>query len=767
MSATRLFRAHSSSKAGHEDPVATHLQKVSERAAGYAATFGAQQDAAIAGFLHDLGKYGELFQQRLDGLVRGIDHWSPGAWACLLHYGLEGIAPALAIQGHHVGLQQLSQSALEDLSPAKLAQSHPQSLRLAELDIGVLFERFQTDGVELPSASDRPVYREDLREARAALMLDIRMLFSALVDADFIETEAHFNATGPDAPAYRAPGPDLDPARAEECLRSYIERLSAGSAAPDHVRQLRNDLLASCGAAAESEPGLFTLTAPTGAGKTLSMLSFALKHARTHDLGRVVVVLPYLSIIDQTVIEYEKALADMIADTRNYLIEDHSLARAPEHEADDGEKHARLLAENWDAPIVITTSVQMLESLMSNRPRACRKLHRLANSVVLFDEVQTLPAELAIPTLATLSRLSERYGSTVVFSTATQPAFEHLHEGVGRYCAAGWNPREIVSNDLNLFGRARRTTVQWPEDRTRRDWPELAEELAEHRQVLCVTNLKRHALTLFEELDACAVDGLFHLSTSMCPTHRRSVLEKIRKRLKPDSDEPCRLVSTQCVEAGVDIDFPIAYRALAPLDSIAQAAGRCNREGKGANGDVHVFLPVDDRLYPGGGYQQAATVTEMLLRESDGELDIHDPEVFDRYYRLLYDLKDLQPEEDMRKENDPLLGAINALDFEQLAGLYRLIDQDTINVLVPYDQAAFDKLAAEVLSEGLSRKWIAMARSHSVGVYQPRRNDPIIDCLEPVPVVPGREYSDDWFIYREDYCERRGLVPPQLDVLTA
>lgn len=754
------FRAHTSSDEGHNDPVATHLRAVGERAARYAAAFGAQEDASVAGLLHDLGKYGDLFQLRLDGRAHGIDHWSAGAWACIRNYGMAGVGPALAIQGHHLGLQQLSQEALENLSPEKLAHSHPQSLSLSEQDTGVLIERLRTDGIEPPAASQHPTYREDLHAQRAALMLDIRMLFSALVDADFVETEAHFQAAGPDAPSYREPGPELAPLSAEDCLCTYLQGLSDRSDASDHVRRLRGDLLDACRASAEHRPGLFTLTAPTGAGKTLSMLAFALKHARTHRLRRIVAVLPYLSIIDQTVQEYKKALKLMLEEAPNYMIEDHSLARAPAKDADEIEQHARLLAENWDAPIVVTTSVQMLESLMSNRPSGCRKLHRLARSVILFDEVQTLPAELAVPTLATLSRLSDRYDTTVVFSTATQPAFDHLHESVSRYCAPGWRPREIVPGDLHLFDRARRTTVRWPEDRSRRSWPELAAELAEHQQVLCIVNLKRHARELHDELRSREAGGLFHLSTSMCPAHRRDVLAAIHRRLKGGA--PCRLVATQCVEAGVDIDFPVGYRALAPLDSIAQAAGRCNREGKADSGDVHVFVPDDDRLYPGGGYQQAASVTEGLLREREGELDIHDPRVFDRYYRRLYNLKDLA------NDSGELMAAMKRLDFARMSELYRLIEQNTINVLVPHDRDAFEELAARVLEEGLSRDWIARARPHSVGIYQPSRNNPIRHFIERVPVVPGSEYSDEWFIYRgEDYCDERGLIPPQSSIIIA
>ncbi len=752
------FRAHSRSRKGHEDPVSAHLRAVGRQAARFAGAFGAEEEAAIAGLLHDLGKYGDLFQERLRGLASGIDHWSPGAWACIQTYRRAGAAIALAIQGHHVGLQVASDSNLRNVALDRLAANHPLGLQLSATDVASVLARLRADGLALPAAPARHVYENGAESFAAALMLDIRMLFSALVDADFLETEAHFKATGPNAPCYRVPSPQLAAAAAEDCLHRHLQRVREESGAAEPIRQLRDDLLQACLAAAEAPPGLFTLTAPTGAGKTLSMLAFALRHARIHDLRRVVVVLPFLSIIDQTAGVYREALRDLVAQAPEYVIEDHSLARTRKRDPDCPEGRARLLAENWDAPIIITTSVQMLESLFSNRPSRCRKLHRLARSVILFDEVQTLPKELAVPTLATLSRLSERCGASVVFSTATQPAFEHLDESVRRYCRQGWRPREIVPDGLRLFDRARRTTVRWPAARERRPWAELADELSEHAQVLCVVNLKRHALTLFDELAGREPDGLFHLSTSMCPAHRRARLAEIRRRL--DHGETCRLVSTQCVEAGVDLDFPVAYRALAPLDAIAQAAGRCNREGGAEIGEVHVFVPDDDRLYPGGAYRQAADVTEMLLTK--GDLDIHDPASFDRYFRLLYDLKDLAGAE------TELIEAVKARDFERVAQLYRLIERSTINVLVPYCPRTFDDLAEHVLTEGISREWIAAAREDAVGIYRPRDDDPLRRFLEPVPVVPGREYADDWWIYRGDhYCEERGLVPPETDCLIA
>ena len=280
-------------------------------------------------------------------------------------------------------------------------------------------------------------------------------------------------------------------AQALEVVLAHITELATKSDAAQEVKTLRADLLQACLAAAEQSQGQFTLTAPTGSGKTLAMLVFALQHAAIHNMRRVVMVIPYLNIIDETAKVYREILKPKFGD--GYVLEDHSLAgtRGKGDVQDWDENRQGELSENWDAPIVVTTSVQMLESLFANRPSACRKLHRLTNSVILFDEVQTLPTSLAIPTLAALSRLTERYGATVVFATATQPAFSHLHEHVKKWCAGGWQPREIVPAELKLFDRARRTRVEWPDLDSHTSWDDLANALAdkESEQLLCVVNL--------------------------------------------------------------------------------------------------------------------------------------------------------------------------------------------------------------------------------------------------------------------------------------
>lgn len=735
--------AHSPSKdRSRKDTVADHLKAVSERAAEYAAAFGAADEARLAGLLHDLGKYGEQFQRRLRGEASGIDHWSAGAWQALF-YQAKGLAVALAVQGHHVGLQNVD--TLWRLNPATWDPRMHQGRNLSKPPEGA------TDELSVPVVDCLPLSVYDHCAPAAAAMLDMRMLFSALVDADYIETEAHFDAKNGEK-QYRDTGLTLEPARALDVLLAHIDALAQKSVAAESVNSLRADLLNACLEKASGPQGRYTLTAPTGSGKTLAMLAFALKHAATHNLRRVVVVIPYLSIIDQTAKVYRRILGD------EYVLEHHSLAgtRGDDDIRDVGENRQTELSENWDAPIVVTTSVQMLESLFANRPKACRKLHRLAQSVILFDEVQTLPTGLAIPTLATLSRLVERYQATVVFATATQPAFSHLHDKVKEYCACGWQPEEIVPAALRLFDRARRTKVVWPEPERRTSWDELAGSLASDdcRRSLCVVNLKRHALELFQKLRDRKVDedSLFHLSTNMCPAHRKAVLDEVRQRLSVKDGKPCRLISTQCVEAGVDLDFPVVYRAWGPLDSIAQAAGRCNRNGLLGTGEVRVFVP-DDERYPPGAYEQAAAVTRVIAGTS--ALDIDDPAMFLEYFRQLYGIS--RPED----RNRELTDAILRKDFAEVARLYRVIEQDAVNVLVPYQPVEFKKLAEGARGYvGLTRDWILRARPYAVSLYRPKRGAPIRDRIVPLPAGRGEE-SDDWFEYvgdAKDYDPKTGLT---------
>lgn len=754
-----MFFAHSANNCGNWHPLAVHLDSVANLAKAFASESAWRDEAHLAGLLHDLGKYADRFQRRLRGEDSGLDHWSQGASLALTN---RAIAAALAIQGHHIGLQRGDKDALRQLHPATLENAVLPSLQLSDTNIDTLTARARFDGLQF--AAPATPCMQGWHQAVAA-MLDVRLLFSCLTDADFLDTEAHFKGDE-NGKLPRVAGPGLDPATALAALDRFMaDSIRKSSLATDDVRTARESLWRACGDAATATLGTFTLTAPTGSGKTLAMLRFALEHAREHGLKRIVLAVPFLTVVEQTAVIYRSVFAGFPA---NFVLEHHSLAGLGE-ESDHGDAESnasqqrRLLSENWDAPIVLTTNVQLLESLFSNRPSACRKLHRLMRSVVIFDEAQSLPATLVVPTLAALSHLAHQYRSSVVFATATQPAFDTLSKAVTQHAKEGWKPIEIVVNHAELFKKLKRVEVEWHPIKI--SWQALADELKSQSQALVVCNLKRHALTLLEGLHKNKSDEVFHLSTNLCAEHRRAILDQVRKRLA--SGQPCRLISTQCVEAGVDVDFPLVYRAFGPLDAIAQAAGRCNREGRlnaqGEYGRVIVFEPDDKseahRQYPTFAYYQAAEVTRAL-RIEHGELDLNSPETFRMYYEKLYDLTD------PAAQNRELEKAIQARDFPEVARRYRLIEQNTFQLLVPWADrwSEFKDLRDEAEHAGIGASWMRRAQGLAVSVYKPR------DAM-PAWAIPaklkqfgrtGGGISDEWFILEGDFYDNTlGLVPPE------
>lgn len=731
------YFAHTAPDRSDWEPLARHLSEVARRAEAFATPFGAGDEARLAGLLHDLGKYSDRFTRRLEGTESGLDHWSIGALASALAAKTNALAAAFAIHGHHVGL------ASPDLF--KTLQVKPAPANWTESDPRKALDLLAADGLTLPELSGS-IY--DRKGPPAGAMVDVRMLFSALVDADFLATEEHFQRFEPFA-FLRPEGPSLDADRALSLVEAEIERKAAASDAAPGVRALRNDLYQACLAAGEGPQGVFTLTAPTGSGKTLAMLAFALRHAQKHALRRIVFAVPYVSIIEQTATIYRDLFAPTFGE--DFVLEHHSLAGlAPDpitdEEPGEQERRRRLLAQNWDAPIVLTTNVQLLESLFANRPSACRKLHALADSVILFDEAQTLRPDLAVPTLAALSRLGERYRASVVFATATQPAFDHLDAQVRPFAAQGWQPQEIVDPGLELFARARRTRLVWDLDR-KKSWREIAAEIVESPQGLAIVNLKHHARDLAAAVKALSPEGLFHLSTNLCPAHREKVLTEVRERL--DAGAPCRLIATQCVEAGVDVDFPRVWRAFGPLESIAQAAGRCNRNGRAAElGEVRIFVP-EEEGFPPGAYQQAALATRTLIQQLGTEaIDLDSPALYRRYYRDFFDGSRIA------EGKSELVDAIRAHDFAEVARHYRLIEKDAIEVLVPYDADVFAALFAEVKAAGRPfPRWMKKARRHVVSLYRPKRNDEVWSVLAPLSAAPRKSgerderlEKDEWFV---------------------
>lgn len=757
--ATRVYFAHSEDAHGRKHPLCEHLTSVAAIAQAFAGSRPWRDEAGFAGLAHDVGKYGDLFQRRLEGLEAGLDHWSAGAILAVTDPSLRSLAAGLAIEGHHVGLCAGDPAAFAARLKAATTR-HPLGLRLSDTDIQRLRQRAEADGLKFAASAQRVCDRL-AGSGQVGTMLDIRLLFSCLVDADFLDTESHFHG-GTEGKRPRPAGAHLQthlPA-ALASLERYVEQTARSSLrSSEVVRQVRRDLWEQVTHAATGDHrGLFTLTAPTGSGKTLAMLQFALRHAQRHGLSRIVLAVPYLSIIEQTARIYRDVLCDL---PENFILEHHSLAglgqetahsdAEPSGQHGDQERQRRLLAENWDAPIVLTTNVQLLESLFSNRPSACRKLHRLMDAVILFDEAQSLPQGLTVPTLAALSHLSRASRSSVVFATATQPAFDHLDATVGTYASSGWRPTEIVGTHTTMFDRLARVEVQWPENGQSIEWDTLADDLASHDRVLCIVNLKRHAHELADALSG--TEGLLHLSTNLCTSHRREVLAQVRERLHPLNPLPCRLIATQCIEAGVDVDFPMVYRALAPLEAIAQAAGRCNREGRLHRGRVVVFEPKSKSAdadawrgnYPSFSYWQAAAVTRSL-----GCVNINDPAEFRRYYQKLFDLA--RPE----LQNKALSDALRVLNFPEVAKLYRLIDNDAIQIVVPWCRATeqFADLRKRAL-QGIDAAWMREAQSLAVAVYRPQPQHPVWDYLMPVKLQSrrGSADSDEWFILEDPHSD--------------
>ncbi len=668
---TVLWPAHSAGIAGTEQSQQEHLTRVSARALDRCPSFLAL-DVELACLFHDFGKYSDLMRRRIRGeRVSGLDHWSPGAHVLLRSTRPSHLAAA-AVHGHHVGLGPWSQ--VSRLVEMPLASLEGRTLALATDDeLRGALEDMAGDGLRPPA----------LPETRhlcgtVSSMLDARMVLSALVDADYADTARH--KSGERRPMVNPIDPDV---ALNERVRIHLQRLGLG--ASDEVRKVRADLWAAALAAAARPPGLFELEAPTGSGKTLAMLGFALQHMMAHKaehgLHRIVVALPFLSILDQTVDAYRAALGDQAAD----LLEHHSLAewRRPVEEDNDAERRrvAEALSEDWQAPIIVTTTVQLLESLFTNRPSASRKLCALAKSVILLDEAQTIPGHLILPTIRALARLTHPdYGSTVVVATATQPLFSRFAPAVEEEAGSGgWHPSPIAPRSLGLYARSARYAADWSRCGQAIPWADIAAEVAEQRRALCIVNTKKDARRLVELVlrargERRLRSEVEHLSTNLCAAHRRDVLARAHVQSR---EAGCVLITTQCVEAGVDLDFPVVYRALAPLDAIAQAGGRCNRAGLGA-GDVRIFLPEDAR-YPGKSYEQGALETLALLHLRRGELDPQDPGVFDEYFERLYGLR-ASAGTTPRMEK-----AVREADFPQVANLYRLIDRrDLVHIVVPY-----------------------------------------------------------------------------------
>ncbi|HVB21705.1 MAG TPA: CRISPR-associated helicase Cas3' [Ktedonobacteraceae bacterium] len=645
--------AHTKNSQGKQQGLEEHLRNVADATSQYCASFGGAQFGYQAGLVHDIGKYDPAFQQYLLNAeqnptkrVKGPDH--KGAGTVLAETFERKGALSGIIYGHHGGIPSSAklQTQIREHRMRKPAQ---EAIDKAKRMVPELL---------VPPGKILPAY------IRSKLELDFftRMAFSALVDADFLDTEQHFNA---------GKRPERDNvwniADLWKTFETSYERKFAG-AERNPLNAIRAEVYQSCLNAASLSPGFFRLTVPTGGGKTLASLGFALKHAKEHDLDRVIYAIPYTSIIDQTAQVFREIFGDDQA-----FIEHHSNISLPDSEYPiPAEIHRRFAAENWDAPLIATTTVQLFESLMGHGTSKCRKLHNIAKSVIVLDEAQMLPVYFLTPILDMLRQLVAYYGVTVVLCTATQPDLESRlgFEGLP-------DIREIVAEPERYFAQLKRVEYQLPEVDETWTWERIASRVQDERQILVIVNTRRDATELMDILTPDDEDdtSLFHLSTRLCSAHRKAVLEEVRRRLK--DNEPCRLISTQVIEAGVDVDFPLVMRAIGPLDSIVQAAGRANREGKRSSGIVIVFAPENGHT-PKGSYLVGTDIAGRLLK--NGEADLHDPTLYQRYFREYYDYpyRDRYSIQELRE----------SFDYPEVAQTFRMIEDDSTPVIVKYKPAA-------------------------------------------------------------------------------
>jgi CRISPR-associated endonuclease/helicase Cas3 len=540
-------------------------------------------------------------------------------------------------------------------------------------------------GAAILAATCKPVLPPYLSEGtrdqrKRSIEFWIRLLFSALVDADFLDTEAFYDAG---KSAARSTFVSIDDLKG--LLDRHLTEL-ARKAESTRVNEARKRILAACYEAAQKDRGSFSLTAPTGAGKTLAGMAFALEHAVRHGLQRIIVVLPFTSIIEQSARTYRGVFGD------EAVIEHHSNLDP------DTENHLnRLASENWDAPIIVTTTVQFFESLFGNRSSACRKLHSIANSVVVLDEAQAIPTSLLLPILDGLRELTANYGATLLISTATQPAFRARDSFPGLP-----NVQEIVPSPQREFDALRRVTIEWPRDPSvPTSWEGLAEELSRLPCFLAIVHKRADARELARLLGGDAV----HLSASMCASHRFDVIKRITAELK--ARRPIWVVSTQLVEAGVDVDFPVVYRALAGLDALAQSAGRCNREGSLETGRFVVFVPSTEP--PRGVLRSGRDITRELLARDGISLDPLSPLPFDEYFRKLYFVRDL--------DKNQVQADRESFNFKTVAENFRVIEAGGMTpVVVPYADAR-DRIE-RLRREGASRHTLRRRQPFLVTVYE-------------------------------------------------
>ncbi|NMC86487.1 MAG: CRISPR-associated helicase Cas3' [Anaerolineaceae bacterium] len=731
-----IYYAHSLGKEKAAwQTLTSHLKGTADLVLQLGQGTGVEPYAYVAALFHDLGKYSLLFQKRLQGSPLPVDHSTAGAKEIEYLYGANPqqrvIAEMLAycIAGHHSGLMDFGSSIdlpTEGTLRGRLKKELPDYSAYAG-EAALPDPPFPTRLPLVPTSST----------GKFSLSFFTRMIYSLLVDADFQDTETFFN--GGKRPRGEFATIDTLLQRLELFLTKFPEPVTP-------VNQQRAQTLHECIAAAKQAPGLFTLTVPTGGGKTLSSLAFALTHAQRNHLSRVIYVIPYTTIIEQNASVFKACLGEENVLEHHSNFDWEAASKAVGADVVDDQTNLvteklKLSAENWDVPVVVTTNVQFFESLFANRSSRSRKVHNMARSVLIFDEAQMLPREYLEPCMRAVNELVTNYGASAIFCTATQPV-------LARFFPPASSFHEISHHPAQLYERYKRVQVTFDGKLTD---VEVAQRLNEQEQGLCIVNTRRHAQALFKEL---ILEESFHLSTWMCPQHRHQVITEIRRRLQQGA--PCRVVSTQLMEAGVDLDFPLGYRALAGIDSIIQAAGRVNREGRLSSGMLHVFEPetASIRKLPQELAQSAQVARSILDKYPADPICL---EAIKDYYTLLYDVQGKQAFDSHhildcfeKEHSEP-----TDFSFATAAQNFKLIEENTVALVIPFADQVQELLEDRRL---LAKPYLLLRKlqPYTINVFENELNNlqrkgAIHFVNEEIPVLQEMQF----------YSLKTGLILPE------
>ena len=675
-----------------------HLDGTAKLAGKFAESFGKYEWGYCIGMLHDLGKYSKEFQHKIQFNTNDrVDHSTAGMRLCNEKGGYYSILQ-YAIAGHHSGLMDYY----------KLEERYRKSI--------CDYQAYRQE-VEIPQIKSDPFESCKTQNPHFSMGIFMRMLYSCLVDADFLETESFMNNNHVE----RTSGEEMASllARLERHIGSWLENDDLNS-----INGRRTEILKACLIAGENDRGLFHLTVPTGGGKTIASLAFALKHAVRHQMEHIIYVIPYTSIIEQNAQVFREILG------QDNVLENHCNVDYGDSEE---LKPMQLASENWDKPVIVTTNVQFFESLFASRSSKCRKIHNIANSVVIFDEAQMLPLEYLKPCIAMMENLMDFYRTSIVLCTATQPALDSIFDQHRRYIELCPN----INEQFKFFKRVIYENLGIIEFDT------LIERLKTEKRALCIVNTKKCAQQLYEQLSG---DGVYHLSTSMYPKHRKKILAQIKERMS-DKSKSCVLISTSLVEAGVDLDFNSVYRQVAGVDSVIQAAGRCNREGieKKENSKVYIFDINGMKTVPGQSLQ--SSITKGLLQDYH---DISNLECITEYFKRLYHFR----ENDLDKKN--IIGEFKdwKYNFETVSEKFHLIEENTRIVFIPIEQEAKD-LLFEIKNQGYGKARMRKASQYCVQIY-----NQLFDTLYGAGII--KEITSDIenfyeLVDEEMYTDDKGL----------